>query len=90
MSQFSSTSYPLSFPVGVAVDPATGAVYVSDDLNNRVQKFSSTGTYWAQFGSAGSGSGQLAGPWGLAVDPSSGDLYVVDGSNNRVEKFGNP
>ena len=28
-----------NFPVGVAVDPTTGSVYVADALNNRIQVF---------------------------------------------------
>src|SRR5580704_10678777 len=43
------------------------------------------------FGSAGSGSGQLASPTGVAVDnstgPASGDVYVGDTGNSRVDQF---
>ena len=78
-------------PFGVAVD-SSGNVYVTDQGNNRVQKFTSTGTYISQLGcpsgacSAGSANGQFMGPFGVAVD-SSGNVYVADYGNNRVEKF---
>ena len=45
----------------VAVDN-NGSVYVSDTGNNRIQKFSSTGTYVSQWGSEGSGDGQFTPP----------------------------
>ena len=71
--------------LGVAVDPS-GNVYVADSGNNRIQKFSGTGTYLAQWGNAGSGNGQFDGPEAIAVSPA-GDVYVSDWSNNRVQKF---
>jgi hypothetical protein len=50
------------------------------------------GPVTGQFGSEGSGDGQLNSPRGVAVDddpasPSVGDVYVVDRGNRRVEKF---
>jgi YD repeat-containing protein len=42
--------------------------------------------YSAQFGSKGSGAGQLAYPYGIAVD-SHGNVWVDDSENNRVEEF---
>src|SRR5437588_10365473 len=56
-------------PYGVAVDPRTGDVYVSDTPNDRVEKFTSSGHYLLKFGSHGSGNGQLTHPFGVAVDP---------------------
>ena len=70
---------------GVAVD-GSGNVYVADSGNNRIQKFTSTGTYVTQWGSSGSGNGQFNYPFGVAVD-GSGNVYVADSNNNRVEKF---
>jgi DNA-binding beta-propeller fold protein YncE len=72
--------------VGVAVDASTGSVYVTDNGNNRVEKFTSSGTYLTQWGSFGSDNGQFKYPYGIAVD-NSGNVYVADASNNRIEKF---
>jgi hypothetical protein len=47
---------------------------------------SSAPLYLSQFGSAGSGNGQINSPQGVATD-SSGNVYVIDEGNNRVEKF---
>jgi hypothetical protein len=43
--------------------------------------------YITQWGSTGSGLGQLNSPQGIAVD-FSGNVYVADTGNNRVQKFG--
>lgn len=71
----------------VAVDQSDGSVYVVDNLNNRVQKFSPTGAFLAKFGSEGSADGQFDYPTGIAVDPVSGDVYVADSNNNRIQRF---
>jgi DNA-binding beta-propeller fold protein YncE len=60
-------------------------VYVEDYLNNRIQKFSSTGAYLSKWGSAGTGNGQFEGPNGLAVANSK--VYVAESGNNRVQVF---
>ncbi len=42
--------------------------------------------YQYQFGSSGSGNGQLNFPYGVALD-SSGNAFVADFNNNRIEQF---
>jgi DNA-binding beta-propeller fold protein YncE len=61
-------------------------VYAVDQLNQRVEKFSNTGTYLTQWGHSGSEPGNFSSPIGIAVD-GSGNVYVADTGNNRVEKF---
>jgi DNA-binding beta-propeller fold protein YncE len=60
--------------------------YVTDGTNNKVQKFSSTGTYISQFGSSGSGNGQFGIADYIAID-SSGNVWVTDDGNDKVEEF---
>jgi len=81
-------------PFGIAVDSARN-VYVTDLGNNRVEKFTTAGTYITAWGctnaatqacTAGSGPGQFNVPRGVAVD-SAGNVYVADAGNSRVEKF---
>jgi DNA-binding beta-propeller fold protein YncE len=63
-------------------------VYVTDNFNNRVQKFTSTGGFVTAWGGSGSGPGQFDGPEGVAVD-ASGNVFVADGEH-RVQKFACP
>ena len=73
-------------PVSVAVD-TSGNVYVSEiNRNQRIQKFSSTGSFLTKWGSAGSGDGQFSNPSAIAVD-SSGNVYVGERGNQRIQKF---
>ena len=73
-------------PNGIAVDDM-GHVYVADELNHRVQKFSSHGRLLAVLGGTpGVGDGQFNAPYGVAVD-GFGDVYVADTRNNRIQKL---
>ena len=80
-----SSSLYLQCPYDVVVD-STGNVYVVDTDDNRIVKYSSTGTFIKQWGSYGTGNGQFDYPCGIAVD-SSGNVYVADTDNNRIQKF---
>ncbi len=79
-----------NMPYDLALD-ASGNVYVSEPNpfrpgNDRIQKFSPTGTPLAQWGQPGPGPGQFDNPTGLAVD-AKGNVFVVDSGNNRVEEL---
>lgn len=71
----------LSNPLGVAAD-RIGNIYVADSANNRVQRFSNTGTYEAQWNRTGA----MNGPVGVAVDRMAG-VYVVESGAQRVDKY---
>ncbi len=71
-------------PRGIAIDNS-GNVYVTDQ-NNRVQKFSSSGTFILQFGINGDVPGGFVTPNKVATD-SAGNVYVTDTFTNRVQKF---
>jgi hypothetical protein len=63
-------------------------VYVVDKGNNRIQKFTSVGTYLTRWGTSGSGDGQFLSPSGAAVDANL-DVFVADSGNCRIQKFTN-
>lgn len=69
-------------PVGVAVDQATGSVYVAGLASENVERFSASGTPEPSFVSP-----TLAGPWGVAVEQSTGDVYVAESGAAAVDKL---
>jgi DNA-binding beta-propeller fold protein YncE len=72
-------------PVGIAIDDS-GLVYVADNYNHRIQKFTKDGQFVSTWGGYGSGDGQFNEPMGIAIDPD-GFVYVVDSLNDRIQKF---
>lgn len=73
-------------PAGVAID-ASGNVWVTDDDNNRIQKFSPAGVFVGAYGSKGTAAGQFEGAWGIAINKVTGNVYVTDTKNDRVQEF---
>ena len=72
---------------GIAID-SQGLVYVADRWNNRIQKFTPDGKFVAQFGSKGSGPGQLMYPHGITIDTGgTGLVYVSEWGNHHVSVF---
>ena len=60
---------------------------MADTANNRIQVFSSNGTFISKWGRYGVANGTLRSPEGIAVDSSSGNVYVADTANNRIQVF---
>jgi sugar lactone lactonase YvrE len=74
-----------NYPTGIEIDSLSD-VYVADNSNHRVQKFSKDGKFILEWGSEGTKKGEFGHPSDTAVDPS-GDVYVADTGNHRVQKF---
>jgi len=76
-------------PTDVVIAP-NGNIFVTDShrdgLNNRVVIFSPDGAYLMEWGSKGSGSGEMTEPHSIAMD-SQGRLFVGDRENNRIQIF---
>ncbi|MAF13780.1 MAG: hypothetical protein CMI53_02710 [Parcubacteria group bacterium] len=75
----------LKNPEGIAID-IDNNVYVVDNLNYRIQRFSTDGEYLEKFGSDGVSNSQFKIPKGIAVN-SEVSIYVTDRSENRVQRF---
>ncbi|KAB0394817.1 hypothetical protein E2I00_019334, partial [Balaenoptera physalus] len=79
-------------PTDVAVDPDTGAIYVSDGYcNSRIVQFSPSGKFITQWGEESTKSnpkpGQFSVPHSLALVPHLGQLCVADRENGRIQCF---
>ncbi len=92
-------SYSFGNPVyDIALDNSTNCngqpgpcVYVTDQANNLVDKFDTSGSstnFILSFGGTGSGNGNLNGPYEIAVNSAGTSIYVADQGNSRVEVFG--
>lgn len=80
-------------PRDIAIDPVDGSVFVASSGSvdgverHRIIKFDTAGNYVTEFGSFGTGNGQLGGiaiRLAVAADQS---VWVADGWNNRLQKF---
>jgi uncharacterized protein (TIGR03437 family) len=84
----------LNQPSGLAVD-ASGSLYISDKLNNRIRKVTPDGVISTIAGTGPAGytgdggraaAAALSAPTRIALD-SGGNLYFVDYGNNRVRRI---
>jgi tripartite motif-containing protein 71 len=74
---------------GLEWDPVNQRLVVADTGNNLIEFYTfgpGTWTRTGQFGSFGSGPGQLNSPRDVAID-GAGNIYVADAGNSRIEKF---
>ncbi len=82
------TAGEVESPQGLSI--ANKQLYVADAGNDRVDQFAVKAEYQleyaAQYGSEGTGNGQLNIPGGVAIAPA-GDMYIADTGNNRMERW---
>ena len=71
----------------LSISGRTSYLYVADTTNQRIEKLDTDGNYLDEWGSAGTGDGQVSGPAGIAVNHLSGNVYVADTGNNRIQEF---
>ena len=85
-----STPELLFNPNDVVIDPEDGHIFIAEShrggMNNRIVHYSSEGRFINQWGSKGSGQGELSEPHSIAMD-SQGRLFVGDRENNRIQIF---
>lgn len=73
------------YPKAVAVDD-DGFVYVVDNANDRIQRFSPDGVFVSSWGKSGSGTSELSSPEKISIS-SDGTVFVVDAGNRRMQSF---
>ena len=69
-----------------SVVDSEGNVYIASDFDNHVEIFDSSGVLLTQFGSTGTGPGQLSNPTGITLG-SQNEIIVSDGYNDRIQVF---
>jgi hypothetical protein len=74
-----------STPVAVATDGTY--LYVVDQGNDRIQKFTKAGAYIAKWGHAGSDPGEFQTAVGIHYNSVTGTLYVTDSGRDDVQEF---
>lgn len=74
-----------SKPYDVASD-GKGYIYVVNESNSLIQKFTTDGNFVTQWGREGSEDGAFMIPHGIAAD-TRGYVYVADTGNHRIQKF---
>ena len=90
VSGYGTAANQLSNPIGICGD-SLGNIYISDQYNNRIQKFAPNATQGvtvaggAQLGS-GSAANQFNNILGVAID-IQGNLYGADSYNYRIQKW---
>ncbi|XP_070549263.1 tripartite motif-containing protein 2-like [Ptychodera flava] len=93
MRSFGQTE--LRHPLGIAIHPLNGIVYVTDwdgkgeetDTDAHcVRKYTQEGKYINSFGGYGEKKGQFCAPYSVDFD-SKGKVYVSDFNNSRVQVF---
>jgi DNA-binding beta-propeller fold protein YncE len=71
--------YALDYPRGVAVDPATGNVWVNDTRSGYVKEYTSNGTYIAEYG------GPKDFNYAVGIFVANGEVYAPDSNNDRLQ-----
>lgn len=89
--QIGSDNAHFWYPDGIAFDPATNRIFVSDEKNDRVQVFDGTSyAYVATIGETEVNNGDnshLGAPAALDIDTSTGRLLIADFGNGRVQVY---
>ena len=89
-----ATRSRLYLPLGVAVDPRTGDLYIADTDNDVIEQVSRADILSIVAGKGRQGRptpgpairSKLDQPTGVAVNPRTGDLYIADNAANQIEQ----
>ncbi len=73
-------------PNDIAVDPTSGAIYLSDGAANLVKAYTADWAPLFSFGGTGRALGQFSFPAALHVS-AAGEVFVADQNNDRVQVF---
>ncbi|CAF3895899.1 unnamed protein product [Adineta steineri] len=87
-----SRSNQLFYPTYIKISNKTGALYIVDNGNNRIQRWNQGATEGVTIagdinGNSGASDTTFNYPAGLAINHNETFMYVTDYNNNRVQRF---
>jgi hypothetical protein len=87
-----SGSHQLHGPTDVWVSKQTGAIYIADFGNSRIQRWNQNASAGVTLagsptGAPGSSNGLLYYPFALIINSEETHMYVSDAGNHRVQRF---
>ena len=85
-AKYGTTRKEFYNPTGIAVDMATGNIYVADTDNDRIQVLNDGLEVIKSFGRSSVITERLQAPYSIALD-NAGDIYVADSWNHCVKKY---
>lgn len=71
----------------MGLDRKNKIIYIADNTNSVIRRFTLEGEYLDKFGGFGNGKGEFSFPGQIAFDSHS-NIYVLDMANTRVQVFG--
>jgi DNA-binding beta-propeller fold protein YncE len=76
-----------NWPRGVAVDPATGNIWVADTKQSKVQVFSADCDFVAKMPPTTGSTDRFNWPYAIAARPSDGTMWLADTKSNRIKVY---
>jgi len=70
----------------IGLDRKNGMIYIPDNTNSVIRRFTLDGDFIDKFGRFGKGNGEFSFPGQITFD-SKGNIYVLDMANTRVQVF---
>jgi DNA-binding beta-propeller fold protein YncE len=74
---------------GIAVDPSTSQIFVTNTVNQRIERFNLDGSNPIDWGTKGVVESTASFNWaqGVGYDPADGNVWVANTRNNRIDEF---
>ena len=84
-----SSNNLLNYPYGLYLDETNSYLYIADQRNFRIQRYSLGNSTYGTTVAGGNGAGydanQLDTPYGMCVSKKTGNIYIADANNHRIQ-----
>jgi tripartite motif-containing protein 71 len=72
---------------GIAIDPSTNQIFVTNTVNQRMERFNLDGSDPIDWGTKGVQEVTFNWAQGVGYDPADGNVWVANTRNNRIDEF---